>query len=128
MQRKKQDGGFTATPFLPSTVQDTYHALKTLRNLKALCLKIEYESTTDKSLIKWLKEKKLEKEPKIFYFLIRIRQITGLIIDKSLVKKYIHTFKGVINLERYFYLAKLLEVAKTNLANLLRIKKNLNAI
>jgi len=115
LQRKKQDGGFAATPLLPATVEDTYHALKILDSLNKLGLKTEYEPANDESLINWLMRKKTEKEPKVFYQLLRSYQIASLSIDKAQVKHYINSFKGFLDLERYFYLAKLSELAETDL-------------
>ncbi|WP_353683756.1 hypothetical protein V4D30_07700 [Thermodesulfovibrio sp. 3907-1M] len=36
IQRRKPEGGFAATPLLPATVEDTYHALMIIQSLKEL--------------------------------------------------------------------------------------------
>ncbi|WP_460181332.1 prenyltransferase/squalene oxidase repeat-containing protein [Thermodesulfovibrio sp. TK110] len=108
MQRRKQDGGFAATPLLPATVEDTYHALKIIKSLKELGLNINYKPDEDKTLKLWLYSNKKWNEPKVFYQLLRISMICNVQIDKKFLKQYMKA--GIVTLERAFYLSKISEL------------------
>lgn len=109
MQRKKQEGGFAATPLLPATVEDTYQALKIIEALRKLDLHINYKPREDEALKIWLSQNKKWKEPKVFYQFLRVCLLCNIKKD-FLQQSKDFLISGVITLERAFYLAKISEL------------------
>jgi len=115
MQRKKQEGGFAATTLLPATVEDSYHALKIIEDLKELGLNIDYEPHKDENLKLWIQGNKKWKEPKIFYQFLRICRLCNIEIEEVIKLSFVSLFSRVITLERAFYLAKISELINSHL-------------
>lgn len=117
IQRKRQEGGFAATPLLPPTIEDTYHALKIIKDLREFALDIDYYPQEDEFLKAWLYKNKtitILREAKIFYQFLRVCLICDIEIES--LKQYTNLlFSGIITLERIFYLVKISELIKLSL-------------
>lgn len=121
MQRRKQEGGFAATPLLPASVEDTYYALKIIEDLKEFGLNIDYEPYKDEELKLWIQRNKNWKEPKVFYQFLKVCRLCNIEIGEEVVKQSFDSlFLRVITLERAFYLTKISELINSPL---LPIKK-----
>ncbi len=111
MQRKKQEGGFSATSLLPATVEDTYHALKIIKDMDKFGLAFDYKPDRDESLKSWLYQNMKWKEPKVFYQFLRICIFCNIEIKKEFLEQSMDFLVyGKITLERAFYLAKISEL------------------
>ncbi|MDW7973148.1 MAG: prenyltransferase/squalene oxidase repeat-containing protein [Thermodesulfovibrio sp.] len=115
IKRKRQEGGFAATPLLPPTIEDTYHALKIIKDLREFGLYIDYSPQEDETLKIWLYQNKTTlREPKNFYQFLRVCLMCNFEIES--LKQYTNLlFSGIITLERIFYLVKISELFNLSL-------------
>lgn len=124
IQRKKQEGGFAATPLLPATVEDTYHALKILKDLEELGFNIDYKPKEDNTLKLWIYQNKKWREPKVFYQFLRIYMMCNMEIEKNFLEQSMNSLVlGKLTLERAFYLAKISELISFHLPDIKRLPK-----
>ncbi len=116
IQRKRQEGGFAATPLLPATIEDTYHALKILKALKEFGLDIDYNPQEDNNLQLWLYQNRKWTEPKIFYQFLKICLICNIKINFSEQSSF-SLSSNIMTLERIFYLVKISELINLPLSH-----------
>jgi hypothetical protein len=116
MARRKETGGFGATPRLPATIQDTYHALNILKLARHYGAPVEdgYDSTGDKNLHNYLAacRLRLQVDARTRFQLLRSSQIAGQFIDRGAVGKKIAAFMQTTAIleECYYHLRVLQEV------------------
>lgn len=132
IKRKKKDGGFAATPLLPSTIEDTYFALDIIKTLKSLKKDvIVYEPSEDKELKNWLEDKlnklqEYENSYKILWYILRIYQYIFTHIELEIKKRYVSFFPkklesiSILDLEKFYYLLKIAKILKLRLNFTLR--------
>ncbi|AIH03897.1 MAG: Prenyltransferase/squalene oxidase [Thermodesulfobacterium sp. 37_54] len=86
--RKRENGGFGATPYLPPTIEDTYYALEILKALEKFDPSINSKLLIDQRLKLWSRKNVVNiikyaiHSYKMIYYLIKI--IQNLQDDKSL--------------------------------------------
>jgi len=109
LTRQKDDGGFGATPHLPSTVEDTYYGLSLLDMLKPASDRKEEISERIGMSIQYLEglRPRANWNPKTFYYYLLGRDIIGLDTTSEILNyfRYIENDKEE-TLEDFYYLCK----------------------
>lgn len=122
MQRKTQEGGFTATPSLHATVEDTYQALKTVENLKMFDLDIDYKPNEDEALKVWLFQNRKWQEPKVFYQFLIVCMLCNIEMEKDFLKQSMDLLiLKFLTIERAFYLTKISELINHDIPSIKKL-------
>lgn len=115
IKRRKEDGGFSATPFLPPSVEDIYYSLKSLNVLEDLGLKINYNPKEDEPLRSWLFFNSKWTEPRVFYHFISSCRICDLYVNRELINDFLAFWSAKTKtLEKAYYLTKISDLIGFN--------------
>lgn len=113
LARRRSTGGFAATPSLPVTIEDTYHAINIFYSLCEGSIQLHgsfYDFREDRALFSYLKTQlyELPGEAKTSFQLIKTASIVGLDIDKDIIKKYVSShLHGRASIQRRYYFARM---------------------
>lgn len=134
MARRKESGGFGATPRLPASVTDTYHGLKIL-DLTRQCGAIDnggYDPIRDKDLHAYLSAclLKLTFGPRTRFQLLWCFRAAGIYVDRRAAADSVAAqLRDSVSLESLYYHAKLLlEVLEIPLPEALEIRNTSSVI
>jgi hypothetical protein len=112
--RRKETGGFAATPRLPATIEDTWHAINILELLNKLsrhgAWPVSYDARKDSALLRYLSIPfyPLPDEAKTAFQFLRSRRLLGLEIDDNAVQTYVFSqLNAPFSLQRWYYLARI---------------------
>jgi len=124
LARRKKTGGFSATPSLPATVEDTYHAL----NILGLALQYGAEAAdladiiSDITLHTYLesRRKTLPAGARTFFQLLSSCRTAGLELDRDAVEKSVlQRLRTSATLEDWYYYTRILaEVLEKDITRL----------
>jgi len=108
--RHKASGGYGATPLLPATVEDTYHAVEALILLKRLFPGVESNALLTREDIQFLKIKWEEGELglKSGYQVLRLFSYVGLGPSKEVVQRWLlERLAHLHRLEAFYFFGKI---------------------
>lgn len=113
-ERRKDTGGFAATPRLPATIEDTYHAIGSIELLNKFpshgAWFPGYDVRKDSALLRYLSIPfyPLLDESKTVFQLLESRRLLGLEIDNKSVRSYVHSqLTAPFSLQKWYYLARI---------------------
>lgn len=111
-KRRKDTGGFAATPRLPATIEDTYHAISSLELLNKFLSQTgrpsSYDARKDSSLLSYISDSSFPDDIKTVFQLLKSHRLLGLEIDKNAVQSYVSSQLNVpFSLQRWYYLARI---------------------
>ncbi|MGQ9745782.1 MAG: prenyltransferase/squalene oxidase repeat-containing protein [Dissulfurimicrobium sp.] len=114
-ERRKDTGGFAATPRLPATIEDTYYAIDSLELLNKFSSPgawfSDYDARKDSALLLYLSVPfhLFSDEVKTVFQFLKSRRLLGLEIDHNAVRAYVHSqLNAPFSLQRWYYLSKIL--------------------
>ncbi|MDA8162700.1 MAG: hypothetical protein M0022_07345 [Desulfobacteraceae bacterium] len=113
LARRQDAGGFAATPHLPVTIEDTYHAINIFNSLHEGSIRLRgpfYDFREDKALLGYLRTRlyQFPGEAKTSFQLVKAASIAGIDVDKDIVKKYVSLcHRGHVSIQRRYYLARM---------------------
>lgn len=113
--RRRETGGFAATPRLPSTIEDTYHAVNIFESLNKLehygvpSVQDAYEARNDSALSRYLSMPfYMLPDVKTVFQLLKSRRLVGLEIDIDAVRAYmLSQVNSPFSLQRRYYLGRI---------------------
>ena len=133
MARRKTTGGFGATPMLPATIEDTYHALNILnlaRKYHAACDR-ESGPFTENNLLFYLTARRLSllAGSRTTFQMLWCCRIAGLELDRDAIEAaVIAKMKAYDSLEVWFYCTRILAEVLGGKSWPIADKRNLIAI
>lgn len=119
MQRRKETGGFAATPFSPPTIEDTFFFLETMEVLKKLSpTSFSYDPSKDKALKNWLEGLLIDfavykRSPKILWYIFKLYKTVFRDDPFGIEAECLRLFSKKIDvsgvLEKTYYFLKILK-------------------
>lgn len=118
MVRRRETGGFAATPLSPPTIEDTFFTLETIEVLKELSkTSISYDPSEDEALKNWLKHVLMDfalykRSPKILWYLLKLYKTVFKDDPLRMEVEYLRLFSKKVNfygVERVYYLIKIIK-------------------
>ncbi|MGB9712642.1 MAG: prenyltransferase/squalene oxidase repeat-containing protein [Dissulfurimicrobium hydrothermale] len=115
LARRKDTGGFAATPRLPATIEDTYHAVNIFglidKFYRHCTVTPDYYPKEDGALLRYfsIPFHSLPDDPKTVFRFLKCLRIIGLDIDDDAILSYVSAqLNTPFSLQRWYYLARIL--------------------